>query len=129
MIDWERDHSWYHGSPYRLTTLRAGSTITQRCELARVFSHKPSLVCIADDGMLQHNGATPGWLYRIAEELQPEDIYPHPRTTMPEGWEWLTRRELRLELIGPTAVRETEWLNADAVAALRQKASARKVQG
>jgi len=32
---------WYHGSPLKLDVLRAGSTMTQWRDLARVFSHKP----------------------------------------------------------------------------------------
>ena len=105
-----QDETWYHGSPLQLTVLRAGSTITRNRDLARVFSHKPRLVSIGDDGALQHTGTLPGYLYRIDEPLGPEDVTPHPRTTMPVGLEWLTRRELRLALIGPTEVREEEFL-------------------
>ena len=108
--------TWYHGSPLQLTVLRAGSTITRNRDLARVFSHKPPLVSIVDDGALQHTGTRPGYLYRIDEPLGPEDVTPHPRTTMPAGLEWLTRRELRLSLIGPTEVREKEFLTEEQVA-------------
>ena len=41
---WDFNLPWYHGSPLQLKRLRAGSTITQDRDLARVFSHKPSLV-------------------------------------------------------------------------------------
>ena len=112
--------TWYHGSPLQLTVLRAGSTITRNRDLARVFSHKPPLVSIGDDGTLQHTGTTPGYLYRIDEPLGPGDVTPHPRTTMPAGLEWLTRRELRLALIGPTEVREKEFLTEEQVAELRR---------
>jgi hypothetical protein len=112
--------TWYHGSPLQLSTLRAGSTITRNRDLARVFSHKPPLVSVDDDGTIQHTGTAPGYLYRIDEPLRPEDITPHPRTTMQPGLEWLTRRELCLSLIGPTEVREEELLTEEQVAALRR---------
>jgi hypothetical protein len=112
--------TWYHGSPLQLTTLRAGSTITRDRDVARVFSHKPPLVSMSDDGTIHHTGTTPGYLYRIDEPLRPEDLTPHPRTTMQPGLEWLTRRELRLSLIGPTEVRKKERLTEDQVAELRR---------
>jgi hypothetical protein len=112
--------TWYHGSPLQLTTLRAGSTITRNRDVARVFSHKPPIVSMDDDGTIRHTGTVPGYLYRIDEPLGPEDVYPHPRTTMQPGLEWLTRRELRLSLIGPTEVREEERLTEEQVAELRR---------
>jgi hypothetical protein len=112
--------TWYHGSPLQLTILRAGSTITRDREVARVFSHKPPIVSIDDDGTIRHTGTAPGYLYRIDEPLGPGDVYPHPRTTMQPGLEWLTRRELRLSLIGPTQVRKEELLTEDQVTELRR---------
>jgi hypothetical protein len=88
--------------------------------VARVFSHKPPIVSIGDDGAIRHTGTTPGYLYRIDEPLGPEDITPHPRTTMQPGLEWLTRRQVRLTLIGPTEVREEELLTEEQVAELRR---------
>ena len=116
-----QDETWYHGSPLPLTTLRAGSTITRDRDLARVFSHKPPIVSIDDDGTLLHTGTTTGYLYRIDELLGPEDVTPHPHTTMPIGLEWLTHRELRLALIGPTEVREQEILTEEQVTELRRQ--------
>jgi len=112
---------WYHGSPSALDVLRAGSTITQRYDLARIFSHKPSIVSISDEGRILHSGTTPGYLYEIAEPVREEDIVPHPRTTMGPGDEWLTGRELRLRLIAETAVRPAEYLSEAAVETLRRK--------
>jgi hypothetical protein len=68
----------------------------------------------------------PGYLYRIDEPVGPEDVTPHPRTTMPPGLEWLTRRELRLAPIGPTEVREQEFLTEEQVAELRRRAGSMK---
>jgi hypothetical protein len=115
------DETWYHGSPLQLTVLRAGSTITRDRDLARIFSHKPEIVSIDDDGTIRHTGTRPGYLYRIDEPLEPEDAYPHPRTTMPPGLEWLTRRELRLLLLGPTEVRKDEFLTQAQLAELRRR--------
>ena len=95
---------WYHGSPSKLTVLAAGSTITPKRRLAEVFSHKPEIVSVSDDGLIVHNGKLPGYVYVVEEDINAEDVYTHSRTTMEPGWEWLTRRELRLRLLGPTPV-------------------------
>ena len=85
--------TWYHGSPAELIVLRSGSTITRDRHLAEVFSHKPQIVSIDDDGRIRHSGTQPGYLYRIAETVAPDDVYPHPNSSMAPGLEWLTRRE------------------------------------
>ena len=123
------DSTWYHGSPLQLNVLCVGSTITTDRDLARVFSHKPAIVSIDDDGAIRHTGTVPGLLYRVAEEVSAGDIYPHPRSSMGPGKEWLTRRELRLELIGPTQVVESERLTEGELAALRGLAQGDKGQG
>lgn len=110
--------AWYHGSPRQLNTLLAGSTITPHRHLAEVFSHKPQLVSISDEGSISHNGMQDGWLHVIDEPIGIADIYPHPRTTMEVGWEWLTRRHLRLRLIGETHIEDDERLPISKVAAL-----------
>jgi hypothetical protein len=120
---------WYHGSPLQLTVLRAGSTITRNRDVARVFSHKPPIVSIGDDGTIRHTGTLPGYLYRIDEPLGPEDVYPHPRTTMPVGLEWLIRRDLRLSLFGPTEVRKEEFLTEEQVAELWRRVETLKGPG
>ena len=115
------DRTWYHGSPLVLTLLHAGSTITQNRRLAEVFSHKPSIVSVLNDGTIQHDGTAPGYLYRIAKEIGPDDVYPHPRSTMAPGQEWLTRRELQVTLIGPIQVTHQEQLTAREIAALQER--------
>ena len=111
---------WYHGSPFELETIRKGSTITQDRNLARVFSHKPTLVSIADDGTIQHNGTLPGFLYRVTGTIGPDDIVPHPRSSMEARKEWLTCRELRLEQIGPTCIIPQEILTETEIQQLQQ---------
>lgn len=91
---------WYHGSDTVFTTLREGSTITQWKELAEAFSHKPTMLCTEDDGSISHNGTAKGYLYVIDEPVEVgTDIYPHPRTTMDENAEFLTRRPLKVRMI------------------------------
>jgi len=91
---------WYHGSNMLFAELKEGSTITQWRELAEAFSHKPTLLGYEDDGSISHNGTEKGYLYIIDEPLTPgQDIYPHPRTTMDENAEFLTRRPLKVRLI------------------------------
>ena len=72
--------SWWHGSPEQLTTLRAGSTITRVRPLAEAFSHKPEHVVLN------------------AEEVRPDDVTEHPHTAMPLTYEFVTKRDLKLEL-------------------------------
>jgi hypothetical protein len=110
---------WYHGSPLKLTVLRAGSTMTQWRSLARAFSHKPAILMISDDRQIRHTGTLPGYLYEIAEPVAAADVVPHPRTTMEGGDEWLTTRNLRLTLIGETQVNPAEVLTDAEVARLR----------
>ncbi len=101
-MDFDPARTWYHGSPLKLTTLHEGSTITQKRELARIFSHKPTLVSVSDAGHIKHNGTIPGYLYVVADEILPKDVVPHPRTTMAPGDEWLTTREIHLQLMCST---------------------------
>jgi len=116
----QHDYSktWYHGSPFKLTTLRKGSTITQDRGLAKVFSHKPTLVSISDEGHIKHDGRMRGFLYRIIDDIEPGDVHRHPRSPMGEGEEWLTDRELRVELIGRTQIIEQERLTEEEISRL-----------
>ena len=115
---------WYHGSPFRLSILRKGSTITQDRNLARVFSHKPTIVSLSD-GNIKHNGNAPGFLYRIAESLKRQDVCPHPRSSMPEGKEWVTARELAVEPLGSTQIIEEEKLTEEEATRLKEFAKSR----
>ena len=66
----ECDYSgtWYHGSQKELTRLGAGSSITQSRNVAKAFSHRPSLLSMSDES-LKHDGVTPGYLHVVAEEI------------------------------------------------------------
>lgn len=122
---WDIEQIWYHGSPSRLTALDAGSTITRDRDLARVFSHKPRLVwqCTDETGKryIKHTGQMAGFLYRVAESVRSEDVYPHPHTTMEPELEWLTTRDLRVELLEPTAILPDEILSEQEIEELKRR--------
>ncbi len=118
-IDYARP--WFHGSPLRLSVLKKGSTITQDEELARVFSHAPTLVRVSDDGTVKHDGKRSGFLYRIAEDVFPEDVQPHPQSTMQPGKEWITTRDLKVDQIGVTFIHPKERLTSEEISQLRKK--------
>lgn len=119
MTTYDAGGKWYHGSPLELTVLVEGSTMTQKRDLARVFSHKPPIVCMDDHGHILHNGVAPGYLYEIGEIVTPDDVIPHPRTTMQPGDEWLITRPLTVTLICETIADPAEALTPDILAALR----------
>ena len=120
----DETHLWYHGSQQQLTMLHAGSSITPHIAIARVFSHRPSLVSQLDDGRIQHDGSTPGYLYVVDETITPDDMYPHPHPINSGKWEWLTRRELRLRLVAETHVYDNERLTIAERRELRRKQAA-----
>lgn len=91
---------WYHGSNNIFSELRIGSTITQWKELAEAFSHQPSCLEYDDNGVIRHNGTEKGYLYIIDEPIViGVDIYQHPRKTMDENAEFLTKRPLKVRMI------------------------------
>ena len=105
-IEIQPDGIWYHGSNKLFSELRTNSTITQWRELAEAFSHKPSCLGYDDDGAILHNGTEKGYLYIIDEPVVVgEDICRHPRTTMDENAEFLTKRLLKVKLISELPAR------------------------
>ena len=53
-----------------------------------------------DNGVIIHNGTEKGYLYIIDEPITVGvDIYQHPRTTMDENAEFLTKRPLKVKMI------------------------------
>ena len=106
----EKAEVLYHGSPVRLHTLRKDSTVTPYRHLARVFAHKPTIVSIDDLERIKHNGVRPGYLYVIDEPLAREDLRQHPTSVLPEGWELLANRDLRVRMVARVRLREAERL-------------------
>ena len=121
MQDFDYTLTWYHGSQQELTTLRVGSSITQNRNVAKGFSHSPSLLTQSEGGTVKHDGATPGYLYTVADEIGPDDVHPHPHPVNATRWEWLTNRELKLKLIGQTIVTDEERLTDQEIAEMKRK--------
>lgn len=112
--------AWFHGSPLRLETLCKGSSITQLEKLARAFSTRPAIVSVSDDGTIRHNGKGKGLIYQIIDIVTPDDIYKHPKTTMDEGWEWITRKDFRLEFLYIYESSPDDILSEDEIKTLRE---------
>ena len=128
MQDFDYTLTWYHGSQQELTTLRVGSSITQDKTVAKAFSHRPSMLSMSEGGTVKHDGVTPGYLYIVADEISPDDVYPHPHPVNATRWEWLTNRELKLKLIEQTAVTDQERLTDQEIAEIKQKQEERGEQ-
>ena len=116
----ENQSIWFHGSPLRLKKLCEGSSITQIENLARAFSTKPAIVSVSDDGSIRHNGKEKGRIYRIIDTVTPNDIYKHPATTMDEDWEWITRKDFRLEFLYEYTSTPDDILSEDEIKALKE---------
>ncbi len=121
MTDWNYNLPWYHGSQQELITLRVGSSITQDSDIARVFSHRPTIHTREDDGSHKHNGTTPGYLHIVDEPLTAADVEPHPHPINKSKWEWLVKREVKVRLIEQLALRAAELLTEEDIAALRRR--------
>ncbi len=121
MSNWNYDLPWYHGSQQELTVLRIGSSITQDRDIARVFSHQPTISTVEDDGTHRHNGTTPGYLHIVDEPITADDVEPHPHPINTSKWEWLTKREIKVRLIEQPALRAEELLTQEDIGALRRR--------
>jgi hypothetical protein len=95
----QKQGTWFHGSPLKLKILKRGSSITQDEKLAQVFSTRPTIVSVSDDGKIKHNGKLKGRVYKVIDRVTIDDIYEHPRSTWKKGWEWLTKKKFRLEFL------------------------------
>lgn len=116
----ECDYSapWYHGSPNELTVVRKGSWVTQFKEVAKAFSHKPSLISFGGDCQtIKHNGQQPGFLYVVSEPIDPDDV-SYLRDTAQTHWQ--TQRDLRIELVAELPADDPPQLSAEEVAGLRK---------
>lgn len=124
MNGWNYTLPWYHGSQQELTVLRTGSSITQNRDIARVFSHRPLILSMEDDGTFRHSGTVYGYLYLIDEAINPADVYPHPHPINASKWEWLTTREIKVRLLERPVIREAERLSEAEIAELLRKQQA-----
>ena len=128
MTTWNFSLPWYHGAQQELTTLRVGSSITQNRDIARIFSHRPAITSIEDDGSMKHNGTAPGYLHLVDEPLSADDVEPHPHPINESKWEWLIKREVKVRLIEQPALRAAELLTAADIATLWQRQQAMGIE-
>jgi len=109
---------WYHGSPEKLTVLRKGSWVTQFKELAKAFSHKPSLISFGDDNRtVKHNGQQPGFLYMISEVVGPDDV-SYLRDTAQTHWQ--AQRGFQVKLVSDLPVDDPPQLSEEEITAMRK---------
>ena len=94
------DDIYYHGSPFKIETLKEGFDFTPFKELAISFGSKPSHISI-NDGKVSHDGIKyPVYLYQIDEVIKlDEDFINHPNSAFDKGMEFRTKRDLKLKLI------------------------------
>jgi len=107
--------TWYHGSPAKLTHLKAGSSITPFSEIAKAYSHKPkhlelSVLDDAENELIHveviHDGTKPGFVYQVMITDNNEMKKPEENQG-PLGEEMVTTQDVTLRLIGETEVRHT----------------------
>ena len=110
---------WFHGSPQKLTILRKDSWVTQFKELAKAFSHKPSLISLEDDKQrVKHNGQEPGFLYQVSEAVSPEEVSYLPHTSQTH---WQSQRDLRVQLVAELPVDDPPQLSKEEIRAMRKE--------
>lgn len=109
---------WYHGSQQELTVLRKGSWVTQFVELAKAFSHRPSLISMGEGcRSVKHNGQAVGYLYEVAEDVGADDVWYHPNTAQTH---WQTQRDLAIRLVGELPPDDPPQLTEEEIAELRK---------
>lgn len=91
---------YYHGSPFKIDTLKEGYDFTPFKEVAISFGSKPSHVSI-NEGKVSHDGIKyPVYLYQIDEDIKLEEDYiNHPNSAFEKGIEFRAKRDLKLKLI------------------------------
>lgn len=91
---------FYHGSSYRIDTLKEGFDFTPFREIAIAFGSKPSHISI-NDGKVSHDGIKyPVYLYQVDENINFEkDYINHPNSVFDKGIEYRAIRDLKLKLI------------------------------
>jgi len=109
---------WYHGSPEKLSVLRKGSWVTQSKELAKAFSHKPSLISFGDDSQtVKHNGQQSGFLFIVSETVGPDDV-SYLRDTAQTHWQ--IQHDFQVRLVAILPVDDPPQLGEEAITAMRK---------
>ncbi len=110
MEKWDYNAPWYHGSPEQLTVLRKSSWVTPFKELAKAFSHRPSLISFGGDHQsVKHHGQEPGFLYQVSEVVGPDDLCDLPHTSQTH---WQAQRDLHVQRVAELSIDDPPQLSA-----------------
>lgn len=70
---------------------------------------------------IKHDVKEPGYLYHIAENIEPEDVCPNPNSSLEPCKEMLSKRDLKVELLCPTQILDKERLREEEISELELK--------
>ncbi len=92
--------------------------MTRHKNLAKAFSHKPSLISLGGDCVnIKHNGRVNGFLYLVSEQVGPDDVI-YLRDTAQTHWQ--TLRDLRVQLLAELPPHDPPRLGEAEIAELRK---------
>ena len=110
---------WFHGSPERIQILRMGSWVSPYKEVAKAFSHKPTIISSNNDySLVKHNGKLLGYLYLISEIIEDDDLEELSGT---DKTHWKTIRDLKVELITEVPILKEELVPIELEEKLKSK--------
>lgn len=113
MSEPKRVGPWYHGSPEKLTYLRQGSMVSPYIEVAKAFSHKPSILTFDNDpSAVSHNGQVPGRLYCLADEPDEGDLAVLSGTA---DTHWEVQRDLPVRFLCEVPIDDPPQLQGEAL--------------
>lgn len=92
--------SYYFGTNQKIEKIKKGMVITPSRDLAIAYAHKPKTISINDKKVYHDGKKVPGYLYKIDEPLVVgEDIFQYYASKFDDGYEMLTKRELKIKLV------------------------------
>lgn len=119
------NRTWYHGSQLGdLRELSAGSAVSPSRDVARAFSHRPTLVSAGH--RVRHDGRVGGFLYRVSEPLRAEDLDCPEFAGNEDRVEWHVQRPVRVELLEPTRIKPEDLLSDEEIGDLRRRSQANR---
>lgn len=93
--------------------------MTQFKELAKAFSHKPSLISFGDDHQtVKHDGQEPGFLYALFGPVSADTVSYLPHTALTH---WQTQCDMCVRLLSELPIDDPPQLSAEEVAVMRRE--------
>jgi hypothetical protein len=93
--------------------------VTQFKELAKAFSHKPTLISFGDDNQtVKHDGQQPGFLYVLSEPVGPDTVSYLPHTALTH---WQTQCDLQVRLVSKLPADDPPQLSAEEIARMHRR--------